>query len=58
MADWLETFAESFLKRVPAAEEPQLLAEVSESLRPELCDAEGRWSADYVRLRFAAKKRP
>ena len=56
MAGWLETFAESYLKRVPAAEEPRLLAEVSEALRPELCDAEGRWSADYVRLRFAAKK--
>lgn len=27
-----------------------------ERLRPELCDAEGRWTADYVRLRFAADK--
>ena len=29
---------------------------LAEALRPALCDAEGRWSADYVRLRFAAKK--
>jgi hypothetical protein len=25
-------------------------------LRPELCDAEGKWIADYIRLRFAANK--
>jgi hypothetical protein len=25
-------------------------------LRGELCDAEGKWTADYVRLRFAARK--
>jgi hypothetical protein len=25
-------------------------------LRPELRDAEGKWTADYVRLRFAANK--
>jgi hypothetical protein len=25
-------------------------------LRPELCDAEGKWTADYVRLRFSASK--
>ncbi len=53
---WLETFAESFLQPVPASERPGLLAEVRERLRPELCDAEGRWIADYVRLRFAAHR--
>jgi hypothetical protein len=26
-------------------------------LRPDLCDAEGKWTADYIRLRFAANKR-
>jgi hypothetical protein len=56
MADWLETFAENFLNQVPGAERPALLAEVSEALRPALADPEGRWSADYVRLRFAAEK--
>ena len=55
MGGWLETFAESFLKQVPAGERPGLIAEVTETLRPQLCDAEGRWSADYVRLRFAAR---
>ena len=55
MGGWLETFAESFLKQVPAGERPALIAEVTEALRPQLCDEEGRWSADYVRLRFAAR---
>ncbi|WP_420347260.1 class I SAM-dependent methyltransferase [Pelagibius sp.] len=52
---WLETFAESFLKQVPAGERPVLIAEVAERLRPTLCDSQGRWSADYVRLRFVAR---
>jgi len=33
-----------------------LLEEVRAELRPHLCDAEGQWTADYVRLRFAAAK--
>jgi SAM-dependent methyltransferase len=53
---WLETFAESFLAAVPAAERPAFLAEVREALRPALADAAGAWTADYVRLRFAARR--
>lgn len=56
MADWLETFAETFLKLVPAEARAALATEVSEALRPSHCDAEGRWTADYVRLRFSARK--
>jgi len=55
MGGWLETFCESFLKRVAEAERPALIAEVTEALRPELCDATGNWTADYVRLRFVAR---
>lgn len=54
---WLETFAESFTSALPAGERPALLDEVREALRPTLCNASGAWSADYVRLRFAAHKR-
>jgi SAM-dependent methyltransferase len=54
---WLETFAESFTTTLPPAERPSYIAEVREALRPELCDAEGKWTADYIRLRFAATKR-
>jgi len=53
---WLETFAESFTAALPVAERRAFLAEVQTRLRPELCDAQGRWTADYVRLRFAAQK--
>ncbi len=56
MAGWLETFAEVFLSLVPAAERPDLISEVSAALKDGLCDSQGRWSADYVRLRFAARK--
>jgi trans-aconitate methyltransferase len=53
---WLETFAESFTNRLPPSERPGYVAEVREALRAELCDAGGKWTADYVRLRFAAAK--
>jgi hypothetical protein len=43
---------------LPPTERHAYIAEVREALRPELCDAEGKWTADYIRLRFAAKKRP
>jgi SAM-dependent methyltransferase len=53
---WLETFAESFTSALPAPSRASFLEEVQELLRPDLCDADGRWTADYVRLRFAADK--
>jgi SAM-dependent methyltransferase len=51
---WLETFAENFMRPLPPADRPAFLAEVREALRPQLCDTEGKWTADYVRLRFSA----
>jgi len=53
---WLETFAQSFTATLPQAERPAYLAEVGQALRPKLCDPQGRWTADYVRLRFWAQK--
>jgi trans-aconitate methyltransferase len=53
---WLETFAESFTGRLEPAARAGFLAEVAASLAPALRDAEGRWTADYVRLRFQAEK--
>ena len=52
---WLETFAEIFLTAVPAAERSAFIGEVRDDLRADLCDARGRWTADYVRLRFSAR---
>ncbi|PYU30329.1 MAG: SAM-dependent methyltransferase [Acidobacteria bacterium] len=56
VTSWLESFAEDFLSALPAAERPAYIEEVREALRPKLCDARGNWTADYVRLRFAAQK--
>lgn len=53
---WLETFAESFISTLSLTERPAYIAEVREALHPELCDADGKWTADYVRLRFSANK--
>ena len=53
---WLETFAQNFTATLAPGERPAYLAEVQQALRPKLCDAEGQWTADYVRLRFAAVK--
>ena len=53
---WLDTFAQSFMAPLDALDRPAFIDEVRESLRPDLCDADGNWFADYVRLRFAADK--
>ncbi len=54
MAAWLETFGETLLRLVPADDRIAARDEVVETLRPFLCDTAGRWTADYVRLRFTA----
>jgi len=56
VTSWLESFAEDFLSALPAAERPAYIEAVREALRPKLCDGNGNWTADYVRLRFAAQK--
>ncbi len=53
---WLETFAQSFLATVAPGERSALIQEVRDAIRPHLCDAQGKWTADYVRLRFCAFK--
>src|ERR1700757_2096789 len=56
VAGWLRTFAQAFLEAVPGDERDAVLAEVQESLRPQLGVA-GVWTADYVRLRFIAHRK-
>lgn len=53
---WLETFAQPYRATLPVEEWPSLRAEVVDALRGTLQDPAGRWHADYVRLRFAARK--
>jgi trans-aconitate methyltransferase len=56
MRGWLETFAIPFAKALPAEERDPFLDEVTQRLRPALRDEQGRWTADYMRLRFAARR--
>jgi trans-aconitate methyltransferase len=56
MAGWLDTFAAPFLRRLPEAERIAARDEAIAMLRPVLCDETGRWTADYMRLRFLARR--
>jgi trans-aconitate methyltransferase len=55
LGDWLEVFATRFLDAVPATERAALKAEVEDRAASRLRDHDSRWSADYVRLRVAAR---
>ncbi len=54
MAGWLQTFANPFVVDLPAPDRADAINEAVELLRPALCDEQGRWTADYTRLRFKA----
>ena len=56
MRGWLETFAIPFMKSLPEGDRGKYLDDVTEKLRPVLCDSQGRWTADYIRLRFLARR--
>jgi SAM-dependent methyltransferase len=53
---WLETFAEPYLGALPPDERASAAREAIKLLQPVLEDSGGCWSADYVRLRFRARK--
>ncbi len=55
MEAWLTTLATPTLSLLPEAERAPAAAEAVRLLAPALCDAEGRWWADYVRIRFRAR---
>jgi hypothetical protein len=52
---WLETFANSYVAGVDERARAEIFDAVEALLAPILRDDEGRWTADYVRLRFAAR---
>jgi len=56
LVEWLETFANAFTAAVPADERQTLFADVSSRCESALRDRDGKWTADYVRLRFAMVK--
>jgi SAM-dependent methyltransferase len=55
MAAWLKLFRKPFFDQFGASAD-QVLRETEDLLRFALCDAQGNWTADYVRLRVEAKK--
>ena len=57
MHGWLATFGGTFFAAVPPGERAALVNETVALLEPALRDTEGRWFADYVRLRFRARRR-
>lgn len=56
MRGWLTTFAGSFLKPFPELMHEHLLQEAEALMTSTLCDKNGNWHADYVRLRVSARK--
>ncbi len=56
METWLNTFRNGVLDRLAPADRAAALTETVNLLRPILCDSSGRWSGDYVRLRFHATR--
>lgn len=55
MAAWLTTFRRGVLEAVPESLRATVVAEIVELLKPALCDEQGNWTGDYVRLRFIAR---
>jgi SAM-dependent methyltransferase len=58
LADWLATFAGSFLAPLGENDRRSVVAEVCDELAPVLRGSDGVWQLDYVRLRFSAFRRP
>ena len=53
---WIETFAQNFTLQLPPEDHEAYVEDVVSMLQPQLCDHQGQWKADYVRLRFSAIK--
>jgi len=56
MEGWLRIFRRGVLESLPEQLRPVIVAECCDLLAPALRDEEGNWVADYVRLRFIARR--
>ncbi len=56
MDQWLRTFRAALLARLNDTDREAAIAETIDLLKPVLCDSEGNWFGDYVRLRFHATR--
>ncbi len=52
MQGWLRTFCRFFSTNSRSPGEARILAEMVDLLKPSLCDSQGRWTIELVRLRF------
>jgi len=55
MEGWLQTFRRGVLDALPEEIRQTVIDETVALLEPVLCDENGEWTADYVRLRFIAR---
>ena len=55
MEGWLRTFRRGVLAEVPELLRETVVQETAAMLAPILRDEEGKWTADYIRLRFIAR---
>jgi SAM-dependent methyltransferase len=55
MEGWLKTFRRGVLESLPEELRARVMEETVALLKPALCDEDGNWTADYVRLRFVAR---
>ena len=53
---WMDTFAAAFLDGLDQATRQAIVAQVSKEAASRLCNPDGVWTVDYVRLRFQAVK--
>jgi trans-aconitate methyltransferase len=58
ISTWLRTFRRGVLEGLPKATQQAVIDETAELLSTALCDEDGNWTADYVRLRFVAVVEP
>jgi len=56
MAGWLHTFGKGALGALPEQERVEVEREIIDLLKPSLCDEQGNWTADYVRLQVIGRK--
>ncbi len=54
MSGWLHTFCRGALDMLPEKLRTTVVHETVALLAPVLCDHDGQWTADYIRLRFHA----
>lgn len=56
MAGWLRTFRRGVLEKLPEELRTTVVDECCALLAPALRDEDGNWTADYIRLRFDARR--